>query len=69
MARHFKTMPAGQRQKFILAVLSLEAETEAPCKGNRKRVKWPDVEARARRIFRDRVLPNLILLGRAEAAL
>jgi len=31
-------------------------------------VKWPDVEARAKRIFGDRVLPNLVLVEREETA-
>ena len=30
-------------------------------------MNWPDVEARAKRIFGDRVLPNLVLLEREEA--
>jgi hypothetical protein len=29
-----------------------------------KRVKWPDIEARAKRIFGNRMLPNLVLLDR-----
>ena len=33
-----------------------------------KQVKWPDVEARAKRIFGDRRLPNLVLLEREERA-
>jgi hypothetical protein len=31
-------------------------------------VTWPDIEARAKRIFGDPVLPNLVLLEREEAA-
>ena len=31
-----------------------------------KRVEWPDVQARTKRIFGDRVLPNLVLLEREE---
>ncbi len=69
LLEHVKAMPAGQRQEFILAVLSLDTEAESPGKGNRERVKWPDVEARARRIFGDRPLPNLVLLEREGAAL
>jgi len=41
----------------------------SPAEGARKtkRVRWPDVEARARRIFGERVLPNLVLLEREES--
>lgn len=68
LLRQVKALPARERQKFLLAVLTLEEETVD--RGHRKprRVKWPDVEARARRIFGDRVLPNLVLLEREEAA-
>ena len=37
-------------------------------RGKTKRVKWPDVETRAKRIFGDRVLPDLVLLEREDAA-
>jgi len=63
-----KSLPAREREKFLRAVLTLEEQSPAPDKGKTKRVKWPDVEARARRIFGDRVLPNLVLLGREETA-
>ena len=65
--KQVKALPARERQKFFLAMLTLEqAEPSAP-PTRVKRVKWPDVEARARRIFGNRVLPNLVLLEREEA--
>lgn len=61
-------MPARERQKFVLAVLDLD-ETEAKTRGSRvKDVKWPNVETRARRIFGNRNLPNLVLMERDEEA-
>ena len=30
----------------------------------KRRVRWPDAAARQRRIFGDKVLPNLVLLAR-----
>ena len=68
LLRQVKALPASERQKFVLAVLMLPEEAPAPPENGRRRVKWPDVEARARRIFGDRVLPNLVLLEREEAA-
>jgi hypothetical protein len=60
-------MPAREREKFLLAILALKEEPVKP-KKKRTRVKWPDVEVRARRIFGKRVLPNLVLLEREEQA-
>lgn len=68
LLRHFKALPAQEREKFVLAILTLvEQPRSRPAKPTR-RVKWPDVEARAKRIFGNRVLPNLVVLERDEAA-
>ena len=61
-----RALPARERQKFVLGVLALE---ETPPTGSVEQgntVRWPDVEARARRIFGERTLPNLVLLERDE---
>lgn len=68
LLKQVKALPVRERQKFLLAVLTLEEEGTTQPKRKAKRVKWPDVEARAKRIFGDRVLPNLVLLERDEAA-
>jgi hypothetical protein len=68
LLKQVKALLAPAREKFLLAVLTLEEETRVRCNGKKKRVTWPDVEARARRIFGNRVLPNLVLLEREEAA-
>lgn len=68
LLRQVKTLPARERQKFVLAVLTLPDDTPSRSAKRTRRVKWPDVEARARRIFGKRTLPNLILLEREEAA-
>lgn len=62
-----KAMPAGRRHEFILRVLAMEAELRNDATGTSHPVQWPDVEARAKRIFGDRLLPNLVLLEREEA--
>ena len=64
--KQIKALPTREREKLFLAILSLEDEHRTPFRGKTKRVKWPDVEARAKRIFGDRVLPNLVLLEREE---
>lgn len=61
-------LPPRERRKFVLAVLALADEMPAQYERRARRVKWPDVEARAKRIFGDRVLPNLVLVEREEAA-
>ena len=75
LLKHVKALSTRQRQRFVLEVISLELEADrTTVRGPRRslkkagRAKWPDVEARARRIFGDRVLPNLILLERGEEA-
>jgi hypothetical protein len=65
--KQIKALPTREREKLFLAILALEDEDSTPSTGKTKRVKWPDVEARAKRIFGDRVLPNLVLLEREEA--
>jgi hypothetical protein len=66
LLKEVRALPASEREKFVLALLdSEEAPSGAPPRKS-KRVKWPDVQARARRIFGKRVLPNLVLLERDE---
>ena len=67
LLKQVKAMPAREREKFLLAVLTLEEAPPARAAGKSRQVKWPDVEARARRIFGTRVLPNLVLLEREQA--
>lgn len=62
-----KALPARERQKFLLALLSLEEGASVGAPRARKRVNWPDIEARAKRIVGKRVLPNLVLMEREEA--
>jgi hypothetical protein len=65
---HFKALPARERRKFVTAVLVLEFVSPSRRSPKTKRVKWPDVEARARHIFGNRILPNLVLLERDQSA-
>ena len=68
LIKQVKALPPRERQKALRAVLALEEEEPARLATNPKRVKWPDVEARAKRILGNRVLPNLVLLEREEEA-
>ena len=65
LLKQVKALPRRERQKVFKAILALE-ENEQPHPPKTKRVKWPDVEARAKRIFGNRMLPNLVLLDREE---
>jgi hypothetical protein len=61
LLREVEALPARERERFLLALLKLEANPpDAKRKG--RRVKWPDIEARARLIFGKRVFPNLVTL-------
>jgi len=66
LLKQVKALPRRERQKFVLSILTLEEETTRRSSGRKKHVKWPDVEARAKRIFGERVFPNLVLLEREE---
>jgi phage-related protein len=61
-----RALPPRERQRFLAAVRRLEKEIPTPAAKRSKRVEWPDVHERAKRIFGDRVLPNLVLLEREE---
>lgn len=68
LLRHFKALPPREREKFVLAVLKLVEDVPACPKKSSRQVKWPDIQARAKRNFGKRVLPNLVLLDRDESA-
>jgi hypothetical protein len=68
LLNQFKALPARERRKFVTALLALVFTSPFRRSPKTKRVKWPDVAARARRIFGNRVLPNLVLLERDQSA-
>ncbi len=68
LLREVEALPARERERFLLALLKLEAKP-FDAKQKNGRVKWPDIEARAKRIFGSRVLPSLVLLERQEEAI
>ena len=60
-----KALPPRERRKFFAHVHDLETAGQAPSNGKQKRrIRWPDAAARRRKIFGDKVLPNLVLLAR-----
>ncbi|MCP5520832.1 MAG: hypothetical protein H7A46_04725 [Verrucomicrobiales bacterium] len=62
-----KALSAPEREELLLAVLALDEEP-TPSGQEERRAEWPDVEARTRRVFGDRLLPNLVMLEREESA-
>ena len=68
LLREVEALPAHERERFLLDLLKLEAKPFAAKRKN-GRVRWPDIEARAKCIFGSRVLPNLVLLERQEEAI
>jgi hypothetical protein len=68
LLKQVKALPSREREKFVLSVLALEEAAPARIEKTTRRVRWPDVEARAKRILGNRVLPNLVLLERDESA-
>jgi hypothetical protein len=63
-----RALPIRERQRFVVAVLALSELRPAASDRKARRVRWPNVQARAQRIFGTRVMPNLVLLERDEAA-
>ncbi|MGH9408386.1 MAG: hypothetical protein ACRD1V_02915 [Vicinamibacterales bacterium] len=70
LLKHVKALPARQRERLVREILALGEKRGARSRSKRAEppVTWPDVEARAKRIVGDRVLPNLVLLERGEEA-
>jgi len=66
LVKRLKALPLRERQKVFKAMLAFEENRQKPLPTKTKGVKWPDVEARAKKIFGDRMLPNLVLLEREE---
>jgi hypothetical protein len=67
LLKQVEALPAREREKFLLALLNLKGKP-THAKRKKRRVTWPNVEERAKRIFGNRVLPNLVLLERQEEA-
>jgi len=62
-----RALPPRERRKFFAGVRELERALESAPDARRKRpIHWPDAAARRRRIFGDKVLPNLVLLAREQ---
>jgi hypothetical protein len=68
LLKRVKALPTKQRDRLVREILALDESRTQPSKGRQTHVTWPDVEARAKRIIGDRVLPNLVLLERGEEA-
>ena len=66
LLRQVKSLSAREREKFVIAVLDLDEVKSASRHPRSKRLNRPDVEARARRVFGRRTLPNLVLVERKE---
>ena len=66
LIKKVKALPARERERVFLAILALDEGCPPARAKQTKRLVWPDIEVRAKQIFRDRVLPNLVLLEREE---
>ena len=67
LVEQVKALPARERRRFVEIILALE-EDVTPSPASAERVKWPDLKARAKRIFGNKTLPNLVLLEREESS-
>lgn len=65
-----KALPADERARVIRAVMPAAKPAARPVGKGRTpkgKVTWPDLADLKRRVYGDRVLPNLVLLEREEA--
>jgi hypothetical protein len=65
LLKRVQNLPTRQRDRLVREILALDDESHGQHE-RIKHVKWPDVQARAKRIVGERVLPNLVLLERGE---
>ena len=65
LVEQVKALSAPERRRLVEIILQLEEDSTATPTSPR-RIKWPDIEARAKRIFGNRTLPNLVLMEREE---
>jgi hypothetical protein len=65
LVEQVKALPTRERRRLIEIILQLEEDSTATSTSPR-RIKWPDIEARAKRIFGNRTVPNLVLMERGE---
>lgn len=65
LLRQVRALNARERERFLDAVFAMETKPPRASVKSR-RVKWPDVEKRTKRVLGNRVLPNLVLLERDE---
>ena len=65
-----KALPAVERARVIRAVMPAAKAAARPASKGRTpkgKVTWPDLADLKRRVYGDRLLPNLVLLEREEA--
>ena len=65
LVEQVKALPARERWRLVEVILQLEEDSTATPTSQR-RIKCSDIEARAKRIFGNRILPNLVLMERGE---
>jgi hypothetical protein len=61
-----KALPLRERRRVLRALEELGAAAAVRKNVRKSPPRWSDAEARRRKIFGDKVLPNLVLLAREE---
>jgi hypothetical protein len=64
--QQLKALPPRERRKFFDCVHELETVEVQPSARRKRPMRQPDAAARRRRIFGDKILPNLVLLAREQ---
>lgn len=66
LVEQIKDLSARERRRLV--EMLLEREEDPKPSPALRRAKWPDVEARAKRILGNKIMPNLVLMERGESA-
>jgi hypothetical protein len=67
LLKHVESLSPNERKELVRSIQALDKPSTNGSKlPGEQEVKWPDIEARAREVFGDRVLPNLVLQEREE---
>jgi hypothetical protein len=66
LLEQIKDLSARERRRLVEMLLEFEDDS-TPLPASLQRIQWPDVEARAKRIFGNKIMPNLVLMERGES--
>jgi hypothetical protein len=65
--KQIRELSLRERARLLKSAKKLQPKRAKRSQRDNQRVKWPDIEARMKRIFGNRVFPNAVLMEREES--